>query len=106
MIKQIITGNRQSIFDIALQEYGSIEGVQLLIADNPTIDINTELQPGTKLLIKSSAIDQGIVNYYSTNKIKPATHTTMPLTATEADFLGTEDGKILGTQGASQLQTE
>ena len=72
--KQITVQERQTIFDIAIQEYGSVEGVFLLWKDNPDKipSFTQQLVPGTKLNIISPPINQAIVGYYEKNTIKPA----------------------------------
>lgn len=53
----------QNIYDIAKMYYGGVEGVQYLIADNPTVitDIRAALVPGTVLNINSDAVNSVIV---------------------------------------------
>lgn len=55
---------RQSIWDIALQEYGSTDGVFQLIKDNPGLELDTILVPGQKLFIVSTPIDEQVVSAY------------------------------------------
>jgi hypothetical protein len=63
----------QSLFDIAIQEYGSIEGVKQLIIDNPTTcSFEDDPVPGTLLLISGTVINQDIVQLLKDKKIKPA----------------------------------
>lgn len=52
----------QTLFDIALQEYEQVEGVMLLLEDNPDFDLNTALEPGDELVIREEepAEDNGI----------------------------------------------
>jgi hypothetical protein len=71
----IIVQNNQTIWDIALQEYGSADAVKQLIIDNPAVcDFNNDLLPGTKLIITESAIiDNDTVTYLRKKGIKPST---------------------------------
>ena len=58
MAKKITAQSGQTIFDIAIQEYGSIEGVLLLIADNNLPSgLATVLTTGQVLFIKSAPSD-------------------------------------------------
>ena len=44
----------QDIYDISIQEYGSIEQVFLLMSDNVQLDLVTELETGQELIIRKS----------------------------------------------------
>lgn len=66
----------QTIFDIALQQYGCFEGVFLIMEDNPTINLNTVLQPETEIKIKDilpelNADNKRVVQLYTQNNVKP-----------------------------------
>lgn len=73
----ITVENNQTIWDIALQEYGSADGVKQLIIDNRTVcDFDNDLPAGTKLIITESAIiDNDTVTFLRKKGIKPATKT-------------------------------
>jgi hypothetical protein len=72
-MSSIIVLYGQSLFDIAVQEYGSIEAVFQLADDNDIYDITAELSPGTELIIdKNMIIDTNVVNYYKNNNITAA----------------------------------
>jgi hypothetical protein len=72
---KIITKQGQSLFDIALQAYGSIEGVFGLLADNPTklTAITDFPTPGTELKVTGAALNKFVVAEYSDYNIVPAT---------------------------------
>ena len=85
-MKTIIALNNQSLFDIAIQEYGTIEAVfDLAMANN--LGITYLLTAGQVLVIPSVSIITGkpvitnteILGYYKKNDIKPAT--SMPIEA-------------------------
>ena len=67
----ITTLDGQSLFDIAVQEFGSIEAAFALATLNG-LSVTDELTPGT-LLQKTGIINKKIVSYYSDKNIKPAT---------------------------------
>ena len=72
-----IVESNQTIYDVGLQKYGSIDGVFLLLTDNPQLPgLDTILIAGQKLKIKSDPIDGDVVNYYTKNAIVPATEVT------------------------------
>lgn len=75
MANKIITVmDRQSIWDIAVQEYGSIDGVKQLIIDNPTkCNFETGIDIGTKLIISQKQMNQKVYDYFNNKKINPAT---------------------------------
>jgi len=54
MTKTIYTLSGQTIWDIAVQEYGTLEAVFQLQGDNALVipDLNTVLTPGTALVIQ------------------------------------------------------
>ena len=72
---KIITKQGQSLFDIALQAYGSIEGVFGLLADNPTklVAVTDCPTPGTELKVTGVASNKYVVAEYSDYNIIPAT---------------------------------
>lgn len=74
---KIIAENNQTWMDIALQEYGSIEGIKYLVDDNPHLvgsSVMLHLK-GQELSIRTDmAINKKVVNHYSKNEIKPATN--------------------------------
>lgn len=70
MNKQVLEG--QTVFDVILQEYGTLEGgIAFMLADNtlsnevPLGDVSIE---GKVLKIRDQVIDQSVVDYHS-NKI-------------------------------------
>lgn len=63
----------QTLSDIALQVYGSVEGVFVLATDN-NLSVTTELKAGQMLEYQADkVINKQIVQYYSDNNIHPAT---------------------------------
>ena len=66
----------QNILDIALQEYGSIETVFDVLADNEQFDITEDLSVYEDLEVGREAFKRDIVAYYIANEVKPATDTT------------------------------
>lgn len=55
----------QSLFDVALQYYGSAEGVIKLLEDNPSLSLESVLVAGQNLTIIQEPDKQAIVSYYS-----------------------------------------
>ena len=64
---RLIVIEQQSLLDIAIQQYGTPEGVEKLVADNAELNLgfNSNVVPGTKLNVENdAAIDEDIVNYF------------------------------------------
>lgn len=74
-INKVIVLPGQNIYGIAIREYGSYEGVFLLLEDNNWLDagLDTILTPGQQLIIKQPPIKPDIVAYYKANNIYPVT---------------------------------
>jgi hypothetical protein len=53
----------QTLIDVCIQEYGSLEALKWLLADNPDV-IDTEKPEGLKLLIRADIYDESIVDYF------------------------------------------
>lgn len=80
----------QTIYDILLQEYGSLDALELLLKDNPRLN-NLEvpsLPPGMEIEISGKPLNASVVNHYRENGIKPASGD--PQDFMEIDF-NTED---------------
>jgi hypothetical protein len=71
-MKKVKVLNNQTIWDIALQEYGDVTGVFQILTDNPSIDLDTDLTEGTILYINGEPLNQDVVSYYKEKEIKPA----------------------------------
>lgn len=72
--------HNQSLFDISVQEYGTIEAVfDLALANNTSVTNNTLSEQNKSIAkidgfeIVESVTDNQILTYYKTNNIKPVT---------------------------------
>lgn len=63
----------QSIWDIAIQEYGDPCGVKQLIIDNSQLNFNDSISPGTKIRITAEPINKVIVDFLDKKGLKPST---------------------------------
>lgn len=88
-MNKVTTYKHQSPFDIAIQEYGSIEGVFDLLENNPGLEFDSAIAPGTSLAI-GEAVNPEVVDYYRRNNIKPATGNIEDLT----EYTNEDDGMI------------
>ncbi|SHH20024.1 hypothetical protein SAMN05444481_11330 [Flavobacterium frigidimaris] len=66
----------QNIFDISLQEYGSIEKVFDLLEDNDQFNLTDDISVYEDLKIGREAFKKDIVEYYNARNLKPATAIT------------------------------
>ncbi len=66
----------QNIFDLSLQEYGSIEKVFDLLEDNDQFNITEDISVYQDLKIGREAFKKDIVEYYNSRNLKPATALT------------------------------
>lgn len=97
----------QSIFDISVQVYGSADGVEQLLRDNPEIDLDTDLVVGQVLVTDSSNIeDNDVVSFLTDNN-----HTVTNFDGEgdfsdptlENNFLVTEEGDRIVTEEGDQI---
>lgn len=74
-MKVIRVGNKQSIWDLANQEYGHEDGVLQLMTDNPgVLDFNSSIPVGTAVRIdETKIINKTVVDFFAKKGIKPAT---------------------------------
>jgi hypothetical protein len=88
MNKKITVQPNQSVYDIAIQEYGSVEGVFLLMQDNPLIitSLDVNLIMGTRLQILSLPLNKEIISYYKDNHIIPVSSIDALSVAGGGDF--------------------
>lgn len=63
----------QNIFDISLQEYGSIEKVFDLLEDNDQFSLTEDISVYKDLKTGREAFKKDIVEYYNSRNLKPAT---------------------------------
>lgn len=65
---------KQTVFEIALQEYGSLDGVRIILEDNPGLSIFIGQPLGGRSIVCrfDSTIDKKVVAQYKKENIKPA----------------------------------
>lgn len=65
----------QSIYDLAVQQYGSVDHVDTLLADNPTIDLDNDLAVVTAINIRQeiSVLDEATKKFFTDSKTELAT---------------------------------
>ena len=76
MPRTIIVEPGQCLEDIALQQYGSIDGVREVVMDNEAVffdGFSTRLQPGTRLTIRDTPLDLVTYNICRKLGVVPAT---------------------------------
>jgi hypothetical protein len=70
-MKVVTAVNNQTLYDIALQEMGSIEGVFDILIENPFLRLDMAMSAGTKVLVPEKVISAQVVDYLERNNIKP-----------------------------------
>ncbi len=63
----------QTLWDLAIQCYGSVEGVFALIQDNADqlTSLDDELTPGQVLRVRTAPVDRDMATYYKDNDLHP-----------------------------------
>ncbi len=60
----------QTIWDITLQQYGSVEGIFELLDANTQLDsINANILPGMQLVTSGEKLDTDVAGYYQNNHV-------------------------------------
>lgn len=62
----------QNLWDVALQERGSIAAALEIALENG-LTLTDAIAPGTELLIPDGSVDTDMMNHYKSNRIEPAT---------------------------------
>lgn len=65
--------NGQTLPDIAIQEYGSLEAV-IMLAQTNKVSPTSDLVPGSTLQCPDQVFDLGLQTYCKNNKVSPATY--------------------------------
>jgi len=84
MITHIVL-EKQSIFDVALKYYGTVDGVFDIIKRNPTVGLANAIPTGTKLLCEPDTTND-FANYFKKNSIEPANGDSYVSLPENADF--------------------
>ena len=76
MARTIIVEPGQCLEDVAIQEYGHVDGVREVVMDNPAVFVDgfsTRLKPGTQLVIRDEPVDRVMHGLVRKLAIVPAT---------------------------------
>ncbi len=71
--------NRQSVWDLAVQEYGSIDGAFKILRDNAELSLDATIPDGFLVLITEPPLNKDVVNKLIEKGIKPANEYIAPL---------------------------
>ncbi len=96
---RIKSQENQSIFDIALQEYGSLEGLFNLLDDNEKIQVDAALSVYNDIEIKQAPVRREIKDFYLSRGVLPATSAT-------TDVFGLLNEMPEKPQGISYMEIE
>ncbi|CAN5437132.1 hypothetical protein BH09BAC1_BH09BAC1_05030 [soil metagenome] len=74
-MRKVPIGFGQSLVDMTIQEYGSIDGMVQIMIDNPATisSLDADLVPGNVLNIQNEAKDDQVKRLFDTKGYKPAT---------------------------------
>jgi hypothetical protein len=89
-MKTITALENQTIWDIAIQEMGSIEGAFDILQANAFLRIDLSIPAGTKVQVPDSVINADVVDYLSRNGIKPATGISGEISLINEDMIRIE----------------
>ncbi|MEW5675597.1 hypothetical protein ABGT15_04735 [Flavobacterium enshiense] len=78
----------QNLFDISLQEYGSVENVFDILEDNDIFDVTKDISVYEDLKVSREVFKKDIVEYYKSRNLKPATSLTEEEAELIDDFSG------------------
>ena len=70
-MKTITSLTGQTLYDIALQEMGSAEGVFDILELNPLLRLDIAIPTGTNVFVPDTVIKPAVVDYYTRNGIHP-----------------------------------
>lgn len=90
----IIVVEQQSIFDLAIQQYGAIEGVNWIVEDNTTLNYNSNILPGMKLKIREAVISRENAIYFQSRGQLIATIGTDAITDFDANDFDANDFNV------------
>lgn len=71
-MKTITALTGQTVFDIAIQEMGSVEGIFEILEVNAFLRIDMAIPAGTRVLVPERIISAPVQDYYTRNNLKPA----------------------------------
>lgn len=74
MFYEVEVQDLQDVFDISIQEYGTVGAIHLLLIDNPAVNTVRELKSGELLKIRrfpsaSDVPDRATMNYFRDNQL-------------------------------------
>lgn len=96
----ITTQHNQSLIDIAIQHTGSIETIFYILEANPSMQIDSQPPPGTKIEIPEAAISAGnalVKGFYADNYIVPAS--AVEIDNSGIELIGDNEGYIGDNKG-------
>lgn len=76
MSRTVIVEPGQCLEDIAIQEYGTIDGVREIVLDNDAVFVDgfsTRLRPGTRLMVRDEPLDRSMYGLLRKLAVVPAT---------------------------------
>jgi len=69
---EIVVRENQTPYDLAIEAYGSVEGVFQLMDDNPWISLDAMPDVGRRVVVNGEALNAEVKDYLTRKKIEPA----------------------------------
>ncbi len=86
-MKKVTVLPGQTLFDIVIQEKGSLEGLFDVMASN-NLNASDELEAGDTVIIEGDPADRQTLKYITKKKIKPATRISSASSSSVSTTLG------------------
>ena len=88
--KRITVLHNQTLLDVALQYFGSPEGITQILADN-NLSWDYEAKSGDSLLVTTVPINTDVVAYFSATQHNPASYFELP---PDSSMIYVDDGYV------------
>lgn len=82
---EVVVKNNQSLLDVAIEQYGTLEAVFKLGVDN-NISITSGIKAGTSIILHTHTYNKFMQNYCYVNNVAPATAQTLDTTDKQKIF--------------------
>jgi hypothetical protein len=86
-MESVTAQSGQTVFDIALQEMGSIAGVFDLLEANPELQLDLEVPAGTRVNKPTLVVNNLVADYFSRNVINPVSGMGEEVQLSEKDLI-------------------
>lgn len=95
----------QSVFDLAIETTGSVEGAFLVMEGNPTVfseGFITELIPGTNITAPTKKVNASVVQYFQAHNMRSTTDNEQQLV--DLELIISQEDNYINVGGKSLLK--